>query len=74
MTAIFEFSSSNGFSSFTLSFECREILIVDTGDENKNDFSFLVRLSVPSCGERSYEEWDTDFNYCLTTFQGRGVF
>ena len=73
--AIFEFSSSNGFSSFTLNFECREIRITEIGDENQNHFSYLVLLSYDlhsytCCEERGYEERWTDPNYCITSFQG----
>ena len=72
--AILEFSSSNGFSSFTLNFECRRIRIRDIGDENNNHFIYLVELpwyidgswNDTSCDERgydsniAYEEWDID--------------
>ena len=71
--AIFEFSSSNGFSSFNINFECRYIRIIE--DENNNHFSYLVRLPYDlrndtSCDERGYEEWEIDSDYCITTFEG----
>ena len=71
-TAIFEFSSSNGFSSFTLDYECRHIAITEIEDENQNYFSYLVLYpyqlwSHTACEERGYEEW---YYYCITTFQG----
>ena len=83
--AIFGFSSSNGFSSFNLNFECRRIRIRDIGDENQSNFSYVVKFpyieSGTSCGFGSgtlckyhgYEE----LNYCtsisrpcITFFQG----
>ena len=75
-TAIFEYSSSNGSSSFTLLYECRRTQIIDTGGENHNHFPYLVELPPDirsnrvkqSCEERSYKEWESD--YCITTFQG----
>ena len=80
--AIFEFSSSNGFSSFYINFECRSIEIIE--DENNNHFSYRVRLpydlwSYTSCDERGYEEifmefkeihWNRVNKDCITTFQG----
>ena len=75
--AILEFSSSNGFSSFSLNFECRNIQITEIGDQNNNYFTYLVNSpwdlrSDTSCDERGYEEWDTDrWIDCTTTFQGK---
>ena len=82
--AIFEFSSSNGFSSFNLNFECRNIEITEIVDGNQSHFSYLVHLpyglrSYTSCEERGYEECSCDecqcwesmpVPYCITTFQG----
>ena len=78
--AIFEFSSSNGFSSFNLNFECRSIEIREIEDENQSHFSYLVKLPwrsylvnldiETSCEERGYEELRTDPEYCITAFQG----
>ena len=74
--AIFEFSSSNGYSSFTIDFECRHIEIIDLGDENQNRFFYIswswfpIWSDTPSdtpCEDRSYEAWD---GFCKTTFQG----
>ena len=70
--AIFEFSSSNGFSSFNLNFECRYTDIRDIGDENQSHFSYLINLlpdlrSDVWCQERSYEEWGS---FCITSLQG----
>ena len=69
---MFEFSSSNGFSSFTLLYECRTISLIDTQDENQNPFSYYV--SYPSshnasCDELGYE--DHIWNRCTTTIQGK---
>ena len=72
--AIFEFSSSNGFSSFNLFFECRRIEIRDIGDENQSHFSYLVSYlpydlkSDTSCEERGYEKGI--YGNCITSFQG----
>ena len=58
--AVLEFSSSNGYSSFTLDYECRSISIIDTEDGNQINFSYLVYLPyrrVPgnnTCEERGY--------------------
>ena len=78
--AIFEFSSSNGLSSFNLLFECRSIRIVKTEDDNESQFSYMVRLqddffwSDTWCDERGYEEWEMHginiSGHCITTFQG----
>ena len=79
--AIFEFSSSNGLSSFTLTFECRNIQIMEMRDANQSHFAYsvLVRSFLESsqvCEERGYE---TGYQYdgptdgvtdCITTFQG----
>ena len=72
--AIFEFSSSNGLSSFTLNFECRSIEIrgIEYGISH---FSYLVQLpydfrGYTSCEERGYEKFWADPEYCITTFQG----
>ena len=70
-----EFSGLNGNVSFTLNFECRLIRLVE--DEIQNHFSFLVLLPFDqwqcntSCVERNYEEWELDFEVCITTFQGK---
>ena len=78
--AIFEFSSSNGFSSFNINFECRYTVIAEIGDEIYYHFSYLVNLpyywsqwTSSTCEERGYEEWKTDLGdyYCITTFQGK---
>ena len=82
--AVLEFSSSNGYSSFTLEYECRRISIVDTGDGNQINFSYLVKLPYYvrwACEERGYEEWVVQNNFtiyylsewydCKTTFQGQ---
>ena len=76
--AIFEFSSSNGFSSFNINFECRDIRMIEIEDENNtlsNHFTYLVNLpnylrSNTSCDERGYEEWQIDYRWCITTFEG----
>ena len=70
--AIFEFSSSNGHSSFSLNFECRRIEIIEDG--NNNHLSYLVNLpsglwSDTSCDERGYEGLHGS-NRCITTFEG----
>ena len=71
-TAIFEFSSSNGYSSFNLNFECRDIRIKDIGDENRSHFSYnvlvydsewFIHMYIDSrietaCEERGYELWN----------------
>ena len=56
--AVLEFSSSNGYSSFTLDYECQRISIIDTstvnlinyfnstGDDNQINFSYLVELPL----------------------------
>ena len=52
-TAIFEFSSLNGYTSFAVDYECRSIVInqinrtsfskiMGIGDENGSHFSYLV--------------------------------
>ena len=74
--AIFEFSSSNGFSSFTLNFECRNIGIIEIEDEYSYHFSYLVkkpygfRSNTSQCEERGYEEWERHSEWCITTFEG----
>ena len=79
-SAILEFWSSNGFSSFTLNFECRDIQIIDLGDGNQSNFAYLIYVtpairSDTLCEERGYEKWETqvyaDSDYCMTTFQGK---
>ena len=83
--AIFEFSSSNGHSSFSINFECRSIQIIE--DEYNNHLSYLVRLtsglqSDTSCDERGHE-WATNaattvtnaatavsYRECITSVQG----
>ena len=71
--AIFEFSSSNGFSSFTLYFECLFIEVREVGDENNYHFSYLVYFPMwtvggdTSCDKRGFE---TSSILCTTTFQG----
>ena len=76
--AIFEFSSSNGFSSFNMNFQCRYIGITEIGDTNYNHFAYFVDLSIDlwnetSCDELGYEEWEADSGdtYCIATFQGK---
>ena len=78
--AIFEFSSSNGFSSFTLNFECRDIKITEIGDGNQSHFYYLVFLPPAFwgeerdmlCEERGYEKCERDYDCdCITTFQGQ---
>ena len=80
--AIVEFSSSNGFSSFTLNFECRTIIIREIEDKNHIHFSYLVRLpsdlsSDTSCQERGYENLGykkiglKNYSSCKTSFQGK---
>ena len=71
--AIFEFSSSNGFSSFNINFECRSIQIIE--DENNNHFTYWVLLSLglrsdTSCDERDYEESEEYSTWCISAFQG----
>ena len=70
--AIFEFSSSNGFSSFTLYFECRTIRIRNIEDEIQSHFSYVIQFpnlgSGTSCQDRGYEELNY---YCITFFQGQ---
>ena len=70
---IFEFSSSNGFVSFNINFECRHIEIL--GDENNNHFFYLVFSPFglwfdTSCDELGYEEWEIYYDNCITAFQG----
>ena len=70
--AIFEFSSSNGFVSFNINFECRHIEIL--GDENNNHFFYLVFSPFglwfdTSCDELGYEEWEINSDWCKT-FEG----
>ena len=72
--AIFEFSSSNGYSSFSLNFECRSITISVIEDENNNHLSYRIWLpydlqSDTSCNERGYE--NAAGGSCITTFQGK---
>ena len=82
-TAIFEFSSPNGYTSFNLNFECRGILIKDLGDENQSHFSYwdLVGGFLPDprwiessldiiCEDRGFE-WDMNSGFCSTAFQGK---
>ena len=76
--AIFEFSSSNGFSSFNMNFQCRNIGITEIGDENYNHFSYFFYLpydlwNETSCDELGYEEWETDLGdtNCIATFPGK---
>ena len=73
--AIFEFSSSNGFSSFTLNFECRGIEISEIGEENQSPFSVWLPFDLrgyTSCEERGYEinQWTNPDSFCITSFQG----
>ena len=74
--ALFEFSSSNGYSSFNLFYECRRILITEIEDGNQSHFSYLVDLpydlqSNTSCEERGFEELKTGHDDCITDFQGK---
>ena len=69
-----EFSGFNGNLTFNLNFECRRIYLIE--DEIQNQFSYLVQLpldirSDTSCVERNYELLELDFDYCITTFQGK---
>ena len=73
--AIFEFSSSNGFSSFTLNFECRGIEISEIGEENQSPFAVWLPFDLrgyTSCEERGYEinQWTNPNSFCITSFQG----
>ena len=74
--AIFEYSSSNGYSSFKLYYECRSIQIQETGDEIQSHFSYLVESPChheACCKDRGYENWEVSNStrtWCLTTFQG----
>ena len=43
--AILEFSSANGYTSFSLDFECRLIRIIETENENQSHF-FHFGLSL----------------------------
>ena len=43
--AILEFTSSNGYSFFTINFECRDISIIDTEYAIFSHFSYAVRIS-----------------------------
>ena len=76
-TAIFEFSSPNGYASFNLNFECRDIRIIDVGDEHQShfsyvDFSDLNQSSLDIiCEDRGYEEWDMNSLLCSAGFQGK---
>ena len=78
-TAIFEFSSSNGYKSFNLLYECRHIRIKDVSYEitppNRKDVKAW-------CEERGYEQCSCEecsctgpfaqsmSDYCISTFQG----
>ena len=69
--AIFEFLSSNGFSTFTLNFECRHVKIEEIRHGNQSYFSSLVVLpfyfrSDKLCEERGYKISGGD-----CTFQGK---
>ena len=78
--AIFEFSSLNGFSSFSLNFECRRLVLREIGDENNNHFSYLVDFpnfsQIEMCEEYGYEEYGyeemeiRDDLFCITSFKG----
>ena len=73
--AIFEFLSSNQFSTFTLEFECRDIVLTDIGPNGTANFSYLVRLppdkqSDTMCEDRGYGSTvESDFP-CVTSFEG----
>ena len=79
--AILEFSGSNGYVTLSVNFECRYIYLIE--NEIQNNFSHLVWLPSDlqsivisssidiSCFERIYEEWELDYRYCITTFQGK---
>ena len=76
-TAIFEFSSPNGYASFNLNFECRNIYVIDAGDENQSHFSYLDFLPYWNqssidiiCDDRGYEEWSSTEFGCSAAFQG----
>ena len=66
--AILEFSGLNGYVSFSVNFECRNIYLIE--DEIQNHFSYLVGLPF-NCAARNYEQWELNSNYCITTFQGK---
>ena len=71
--AIFEFSSSNGYSSFNLLYECRRIQIKEMGDDVQSHFSYLVEIPCPHeacCEERGYETWELSatLNMCELSF------
>ena len=78
-TAIFEFSASNGYASFTLDYECLDIKLIEDGDQNH--FSYLITVPIPDdslrvdwndsfCFERTYEKWEKG-RRCISTLQGR---
>ena len=78
--AILEFSSSNGFASFSLNFECRFNIITAKEDENNYQFSYLVSLpddlrsDTSACDERGLEQWvkpGYEYINCITNFQGK---
>ena len=79
--ALFEFSSSNGYSSFNLFYECRSIQIEEIGDFRmiffyQSNFFYLVEFPCyheACCEERGYEKWELntwDWK-CMTSFQGK---
>ena len=79
--AIFEFSSSNGYSSFNLSYECRSIRIREIEDGNQSQSSYEVELSrrydFPSdiCEELGFGVFKNEvfevLDFCVTNFQGK---
>ena len=78
--AILEFSSANGYTSFSLDFECRLIRIIETENENQSHF-FHFGLSLYPwygyndtdiiCEERGFEKWEIENGFCTTTFEGQ---
>ena len=77
--AILEFSSSNGYTSFSLNFECRLIRIIETENENQSHF-FHFGLELWTwygyndtdiiCEERGFEKWESKNGLCTSTFEG----
>ena len=83
--ALFEFWSLNGKTSFELNFECRSIKMNVHNTQivhNPYELSFyylvtMWTLSVGSsnheptnCEERGFEEFASEYGYCITSFQG----
>ena len=68
LIALFEYSSSNGFLSFNINFECQVIGIIE--DESDNHLSYLVGFpwSYTSCEERGLLRHSSF--WCITPFEG----